>query len=104
MLRRMSIRIEDRKQDQADGAQDRKDNRQNGQRLVEPSLVVKQESTVPQPPLRDEREVEEDARDDGARDEERFQTLRADVGYVAVQSQKAGELGHFFVFFSFRLT
>lgn len=80
----MTQRIIARQQNQTQSAGDREENRPNSTRLVEFTLVRHQLTGVPQPSLRQKREIEEDDGNHATGDKQRFQALRANIGNISV--------------------
>ena len=76
---RVSKRIEARQQDQTRRADDRSETAYNTKDLLELASIVRQPSSVSQPSFGDEGNVKDNHGDGATSDEERFQTLRADV-------------------------
>ncbi len=72
--------VEDGKQDQAGGADDGKDNGADGEGLFAARRVGHEAAAVAQPARGQHGQVEEEADDAGAGDEERLQDVGANVG------------------------
>ena len=75
-------RIKDGEQDEPDGADDRKHYRKRLEDLLAAGRVGEEAAAVAEPAVGGEREVQEDGGQDTARDEERLELVRADVGDV----------------------
>lgn len=74
--------VEDGEQDEPHGADDRKRYRKRLEDLLAAGRVGQEAAAVAKPAVGGEREVQEDGRQDAARDEERLELVRANVGDV----------------------
>lgn len=77
--RRMARRVENAKQDQADGADQCPKDGQAGEDLFAACSVGYEATAVSQPAIGEEADVEEDGSEDAASDKERLEFLSADV-------------------------
>jgi len=80
---RVAICVEYRQEDEACGSGDRANDGEDGQDLLRGRRVRGETTGVSEPAFGHEAQVQEDSRDDGAGDEERFETEGARVGYVS---------------------
>src|SRR5690606_5311178 len=78
----VAVRVEDGEQDEPDGADDRKRYRKRLEDLLAAGRVGEEAAAVAEPAVGGEREVQEDGGQDAARDEERLELVRANVGDV----------------------
>lgn len=86
MLLWMRDRVEDGQQDQASSSGESKDERRHRHARARATQVPAQPACMPEPALCEQRRIQEQRRDDAARDEQRLQPLRPDVRDVAVLS------------------
>lgn len=77
--------IENRQENKPQGARNREEYGKNGAGFVKPAFVRHQLAGVSQPPFGDEREIQEYNRYYTSGDEQRFETLCANIGDVPVQ-------------------
>lgn len=77
--------VKDGEQNQSSSSSDGKEERTDGAEFVEAALVLDQLSTVSQPPLRQEGEIEEYHRDSTSGNKERFQARGTDIRDIAAK-------------------
>lgn len=82
---RVAHRIENRQENEPQGARNREEDRKNGAGFVKPALVRHQLTGVSQPPFGDEGEIQEYNRYYTSGDEQRFEALCANIGDVPIQ-------------------